>query len=322
MIGAICRHVSPVEKAARFAFLEFLEMKPGQPLLLAADSRTASISQTFRKVATIERLETMFLELPGRAKQTAPLPEIFHKILQAVQTALIIRTAADPATLNYLRTQTHTRVVLVAGASEDSLRRCTETNYKRLSERCRKLAEILTIGRTLKLTTAEGTDLKVSIAQMHGAAESVPLHRDYACGSLPAGRAYVTPVLHSANGVIVLQSVLDQRSATPPLRLTIRDSKLAHVKGGRAAHVLRQLLRRDGARARLVVEIGFGLNDKARLGESLLEDEKVMGTAHIGFGDYSGAAKSPAVYARGIINSPSLTIDGQKIMDQGQFAFA
>lgn len=314
--------MSTVEKAARFTLLEFLEMKPGQPLLLAADPRTAPISHTFRKVANAERLETMFLELPGLQKERTSLSEIFHKILQAVQTALVIRAAADPATINYLRTQTHTRVVLVAGATEESLRRCTETNYERLADRCRKLTDILTIGRTLKLTTAEGTDLKVSIAQMRGTAESVPLVGSYACGSLPPGRAFITPVSHSGQGVIVLPSVADQRSTMPPLRLAIRDGRITHIKGGQAAQVLRQLLRRGGADARLVVEIGFGLNDRARLGESALEDEKVLGTMHIGFGNFTSTSKTPAVYARGIISAPSLTIDGQKIMREGQFTFS
>ena len=223
--------LSTVEKAARFALLELLEMKPGQPLLLAAEPRTAPISQAFRKVANAERLETIFLELSARAKNHAALPDIMHKILQVVEHALIIRSAADPLTINYLRAQTHTRVVLVAGADEASLGRCTETNHKRLSERCRKLADILTIGRTLKLTAENGTDFKVSIVQMRGTAESAPLNSSYICGSLPPGRTFVTPVAHSAQGVIVLQTVAGQSSgSTHPMHLVIRDGKIAQGK--------------------------------------------------------------------------------------------
>jgi leucyl aminopeptidase (aminopeptidase T) len=211
---------------------------------------------------------------------------------------------------------------LLVGADADSLGRCLETNHKRLAEQCRKLADILTIGKTLRLTSENGTDLKVSVSQMRGAAESAPLDSTLVCGSMPPGRAYISPVASSAQGILVLHALAGQKiSGSQPVQVKIRDGKIAHIKGGRSAQGLRQLLRAGGDAARLLVEIGFGLNDKAKLGYSVLEDEKVLGTTHIGFGDFSGPAKSAAVLARGIINRPCLIIDGQKIMDQGKFSF-
>jgi len=315
--------MNTVEKAARFALLEMLEMKPGQALLVASEPRSAPLSHSFRKVATSEHLDPIFIELPAAPHRAAHLSEVFRKMMQAVEKALVIQTKIDPATVSYLRAQTHTRVALVAGADEESLRRCLEVNHKRIAEHCRKLADILTIGRTLKLTDENGTDLKVSVTQMKGAAESAPLNGALACGSLPPGRAFVTPVANSAQGVLVLQTVAGQKgSGSQAIQVKIRDGKIAQIKGGRAAQALRQLLRLGGDAARLLVEIGFGLNDKAKLGQSELEDEKVLGTAHLGFGDLSGPAKSPAVFARGIISAPCLTIDGQKIIHAGQLLFA
>ena len=314
--------MNTVEKAACFALLEMLEMKPGQALLIASEPRTAPISQTFRKVATKERIDTIFMEWPDRAKSNGSLSEAFRKLLANFDTALVIRSTVDVEMMNYLRAQSHTRVALIIGADEDSLRRGLEANHKRLAERCRKLADILTIGRSLKLASENGTDLKVSVGQMKGNAESAPLNGACSCGSLPTGRAFITPVVSSAEGVIVLQTVAGQRGGSgQAIELKIRDGKIAQVKGGRAAQVFRQYLRLGGNTARLLVEIGFGLNEKARLGHSALEDEKVLGTAHLGFGDLRGPGKSPAVFARGIVQIPSLTIDGQKIIHQGQFSF-
>jgi leucyl aminopeptidase (aminopeptidase T) len=315
--------MNTIEKAARFTLLDLLEMKPGQSLLVASEPHCAPMSQTFRKVAASEHLDPIFLELPAPAKRAGQLSEVFRRMMQAVEKALVIHKKIDPATVSYLRAQTHTRVALLAGADEDSLRRCLEVNHKRLAEHCRKLADILTIGRSLKLTSENGTDLKLSVTQMRGAAESAPLNGALACGSVPPGRAYVAPVANSAQGVIVLNTVAGQRvGSSQPIHVKIRDGKIAQIKGGRAAQVLRQLLRLGGDAARLLVEIGFGLNDKAKLGHSDLEDEKVLGTAHIGFGDLSGPAKSPAIFARGIISAPCLTIDGQKIIHAGRLAFA
>lgn len=315
--------MSIIEKAARFALHDVLEMKAGQTLLVASEPRSAPISQTFRKIAASERFDPIFVELPATPHKSAQLSEVFRKMMQAVEKALVIHTKIDPATMSYLRAQTHTRVALIAGADEASLGRCLEANHKCLAEHCRKLADILSIGKTIRLTSENGTDLKISVTQMKGVAESAPLDGALACGSIPLGRAFISPVMSSAQGVLVLHALAGQKiSGSQPVQLKIRDGKIVQIKGGRAAQVLRQLLRAGGDAARLLVEVGFGLNDKAKPGCSVLEDEKVLGTTHLGFGDLSGPAKSISVLARGIINGPCLTIDGQKIMDQGKFSFA
>lgn len=315
--------MNTIEKAAAFALHELLELQAGQLLLLAGEPRTAPISQTFRKVAAKARIDTIFMEWPDRAKSNGSLSSAFRKLLATFDAALVIRSTVDVEMMNYLRAQSHTRVALIIGADEDSLRRCLEANHKRLAERCRKLADILTIGRSLKIVGDNGTELKVSVGQMKGTAETAPLNGACSCGSLPTGRAFITPAVSSAEGMIVLQTIAGQRGGSgQAIELKIRDGKIAQVKGGRAAQVFRQFLRLGGNTARLLVEIGFGLNEKARLGHSALEDEKVLGTAHLGFGDLSGPGKSPAVFVRGIIQTLSLTIDGQKIIHHGQFSFA
>ena len=48
---------------------------------------------------------------------------------------------------------------------------------------------------------------------------------------------------------------------------------------------LSELLEPHGLDARNVAEFGIGTNDKAILTGVILEDEKVMGTMHIAFGD-------------------------------------
>jgi len=303
--------------------LDLLGLKPQQSLLLASEPRTLPLSATFRKVAAAERLETLFVELPARTEKRSGLADVFHKILGSVEAALIIRSQPDPISLSYLRTQTHTRVALLAGADEDSLQRCLEANHRHLNDHCRKLADILTIGRSLRLTAENGTDIKLSLAQMRGTWESAPLNGTCYCGSLPLGRAYIAPVANSAQGIVVLQMLAGQRAGSgSAIQLKVRDGRIVQVKGERSAQALRQLLRRGETRSRSVVEIGFGLNDRARLGQSALEDEKVRGTAHLGFGESGGAAKPPMVLARGIISAPCVSIDGQKIMERGQLSFA
>ncbi|MGH7456604.1 MAG: hypothetical protein ACRENG_34970, partial [bacterium] len=61
---------------------------------------------------------------------------------------------------------------------DETIQPCLEADQRLIRERSRKLADILTIGRALHLTAANGTSLKMSIAHRRGNAEITPLLSD------------------------------------------------------------------------------------------------------------------------------------------------
>jgi leucyl aminopeptidase (aminopeptidase T) len=242
--------------------------------------------------------------------------------LQAADLAIIILPKLDNESLNWLRQQNRTKVIVFSQIDDEAVLPSLETDQRQLRDRSRKLADILTIGRALQLTTKNGTALKMSIAQNRGSAEMVPLSPETYFVSLPLGRALVTPAASSVEGEIVLEYLAGSHSGTPSnVYLKVVDGRVTLIKGGKTANELRRRLRLAGANARMVVEIGFGLNDQARLGNSEFEDEKVLGTAHLGFGRMPSASKIPEIFARGILQAPTATIDGKKIIEEGKVLF-
>ena len=105
------------------------------------------------------------------------------------------------------------------------------------------------------------------------------------------------------------------------------------IQGGKGSNDLRRRLRATteasesaaaagkGGSGRHVVEIGFGMNENARLGQSEMEDEKVQGTVHLGFGRRGTGGKPHEVLARGIIMNPTIVIDGREIIREGKTMF-
>jgi leucyl aminopeptidase (aminopeptidase T) len=73
--------------------------------------------------------------------------------------------------------------------------------------------------------------------------------------------------------------------------------------------------------ARNVAEFGIGTNDRAMLTGVILEDEKVMGTIHIAFGDNKsmGGTVRVASHLDGLITRPTVWFDDRTIMDDGRF---
>lgn len=73
--------------------------------------------------------------------------------------------------------------------------------------------------------------------------------------------------------------------------------------------------------AALVAEFGIGTNDRAVLSGLILEDEKVMGTIHIAFGDNKsmGGSVRVASHLDGLVKEPTVWFDDLLIMKDGTF---
>ncbi|MFA6456616.1 MAG: aminopeptidase, partial [Bacteroidota bacterium] len=93
------------------------------------------------------------------------------------------------------------------------------------------------------------------------------------------------------------------------------------ITGGSEAETLKKLLEPHGKDAYNVAEFGIGTNDKAIITGKIIEDEKVMGTIHIAFGDNKsmGGTVRVASHLDGLVKHPTVWFDDNKIMADGQF---
>jgi leucyl aminopeptidase (aminopeptidase T) len=313
--------LNKIEKLAKLVLLDCLELQPKQPVLLVSEVKQTYAALAFHSVAAKAHLELISLALAERPNGEPRLSAFSRNSLQAADLAIILLPKLDHESLNWLRQQNRTKVIVFSQIDDEAVLPSLETDHRQLRERTRKLADILTIGRALQLTTNNPAvaGLKMSIAQNRGNAELVPFLPETYFTSLPPGRAFITPAINSVEGEIVLDDLAGSHTNAPsPIELKIVAGRIAVIKGGKAANELRRRLRHAGANARQVVEIGFGLNDKARLGNSEFEDEKTLGTVHLGFGRLTSGNKIPEIFARGILQAPSVMIDGKKIVEKGK----
>ena len=91
-------------------------------------------------------------------------------------------------------------------------------------------------------------------------------------------------------------------------------------KGGEQAKELNKMLTKVGEKAKAVAEFGIGTNPKAKISGLILEDEKVLGTIHVAFGNnisMDGTNDVP-IHIDCIIKSPSVFVDGKQIMADGK----
>jgi leucyl aminopeptidase (aminopeptidase T) len=200
--------------------------------------------------------------------------------------------------------------------------RCMNADYQRIAARTARLCERLAATRVVRVTAPGGTDITMPIEGRTPLASSGIFHEKGQWGNLPTGEAYLAPLEGRSQGVVVVDgSMAGVGMTVEPIRILVEDGYATEITGGREAEALRALLEPHGRDGRTVAEFGIGTNDRAKLTGVILEDEKVLGTIHIAFGDNKsmGGSVRVASHLDGLVTQPTVWFDGETIMDGGRF---
>ena len=137
----------------------------------------------------------------------------------------------------------------------------------------------------------------------------------------PYREANSSPVEGSANGRIVADASIPYLGIgvlNEPVIAEVKDGFITSIKGGKQADILRKDLEsHNDPNCFNVAELGLGLNPKCRLCGIMLEDEGVVGTAHIGIGTsitLGGTVKAPTHYDL-LMWNPRIEVDDKVIFD-------
>src|SRR5436190_276560 len=121
----------------------------------------------------------------------------------------------------------------------------------------------------------------------------------------------------------VTTDMLARVMADGPARLTVGDGRLLAAAGPEGERLL-EALRAHGDDGVNLAELGIGTNDRATLTGNVLEDEKILGTAHVAFGASAGIGGTVAVpiHLDVVVLDATLTAGGVAILDAGRLVVA
>jgi aminopeptidase len=316
--------VSPeLLSASTIAIRDCMGATPNERVLVITDEPLRTIGYALRQAAQNLGHEVVLVEiLPRRSNGEEPPPEI-----------AALMTAMDVVLCPTSKSLTHTdarraasaagvRVATLPGVTEDIMIRCMNADYTRIAARTATLCTLMERTKTVRVQTAAGTDITMPIEGRRAFASSGLFRNRGESGNLPTGEAYLAPLEGRSNGVVVVDgSMAGIGLLSTPLRIVVRDGYAEDITGGPEAQRLVSLLEPHGRDARTVAEFGIGTNDRAKLTGVILEDEKVMGTIHIAFGDNKsmGGSVRVASHLDGLVKEPTVWFDDQKIMEGGRF---
>ena len=296
-----------------------LAVKSGEDVLVIADSETRSIGEALRDGAAEAGADAVLTIMDERATDgTDPARPV-----GAAMSACDVFIAPTSRSMSHTparkrATDAGVRGATMPGATEDMLRRVMAGDFDLVAQRAHALARLLDESDSARLTCPLGSDFTIDLTGRAGIADDGDLTARGAFGNLPAGEGFIAPL--GGEGTIVATSLAPLGISPEPARLTVEAGMIVAAEEGLGPEYL-ELLRKHGDRGRNLAELGIGTNDRAQLTGRVLEDEKILGTAHVAFGASAGIGGnvSVAIHLDVVVLDASLTIGSTAVLDAGRY---
>lgn len=312
--------------AANMMVTQVLALKRGETVLIVTDTDCPStITQALAYSATSAGGEVVIVTMEPLAVggQEPPAP-----VAAAMAAAQVVINQST-------HSLTHTAAVREAmrkGARIANLRNMTEemmvaggvhADYQQVRRITERLAQLLTDADQIRLTTPEGTDLRMRSRGRMAIAQTGFVTRPGQLSGLPDGEATLAPLEGETEGVAVGPYIADSLGVIDePFRMEIAKGRIVSLTGGRQATALRQLLaRQDEGAPNAASQFALGSNPACRIMPNTREVSKRLGTAHFAIGDNItlGGASQSDFHIDFVFLNPTVYLDGLCILKDAQY---
>ena len=312
-----------LKSSAEVILKRCMALKKYESFLVVTDKNLLKISRIILEQANYAKSKEL-VEIPvGKVNGEEPSQHV-AEIMKKFDVVVIPTTKSLTHTkAREYACKAGTRIATLPGITESTFNRCIDIDYDKMCALNRQLKKIIDKASLIKITTQKGTDISFSIKDRDSFMDSGILTKKGISGNLPAGEVFIAPVEGTANGrIIVDASFAGIGKLKKPIEISVKDGYATDIKGTNASKISEWLVKL-GKSARNIAEFGIGTNDKAKVIGSLLEDEKVKGTAHIALGNnlYFGGNVDVPFHADGVFQKPTIFADGKLLMDNGRFVF-
>ncbi len=314
--------MSVLQRASTIALRDCLGVRKGESVLVVTDAELAAIGRAIRDAAMSLTDDVLYLEVPTRGVARNEPPAGVADLMAKVN--VVVAPTSRSLTHTEARRRACSagaRVATMPGITEDTLVRCLDADVARIAARAERVASILTEGKVAQVTSPAGTDIVLPIEGIRAIASRGLILNPGDFGNLPSGEAYLMPVERTSQGVVVVDGAMAGLGVIEdePIRVKVVDGMAVQIEGGREARRLVELMDEAGPLSRNVAELGVGTNDRARITGTILEDEKILGTVHIAFGNNASMGGSVRVpfHLDGVVLEPTLVVDGRVLIGKG-----
>ncbi len=287
--------IDPERRGIGGGLLEAVQNAGGDAAVVVLPPSAARGSEPPRSIAAA-MLETDAFLAPC-------LPSLSHTTARKAASAAGVRGATLP------------------GATIGMLSRLMTADLDLVARRSTAVTDLLSDATSATMTCPAGTEITFDLTGRAAISDHGDLRAPGAFGNLPCGEGFASP--SGGAGVIAAHVLPTSGVGEEPVHLTVEDGMLTGATGGPdgAAEAFLAALDAHGPIARTIAELGIGTNEKAQITGNVLEDEKVLGTAHVAFGASAGIGGDVTVpvHLDVVVLKPTVYVGQTLVIDGGVF---
>lgn len=309
-----------IARAVATVVNDCLGVRPGEDVLVIANPATLGLGERLRGEAGRAGADAVLALIAERASHAAePPPPVAAAMREAdVVLAPTVQSLSHTAARK-LASDAGARIATLPGVSEDQLARLMSADMAELRRRGHAIAAVLDAGSEATITCANGSDLRMSLRGRRAIPDAGELTARSAFGNLPCGEGFISPDDSDCEGTLVVDGTIATVGIpAEPVRMTVAGGHLVEASGPEGARLM-ELLSAHGPDGTTIAELGIGTNERAELSGQIIEDEKLLGTAHIAFGasEAIGGRVQVPVHLDSVVMRPVVAVDGTVIVRDG-----
>ncbi len=298
-----------------------LGVRDGEEVLVIANPATLGLGERLRGEAGRAGADAVLALMAERATHAGEPPGPVAAAMAAADVVLAPTVQSLSHTDARKRaSEAGARIATLPGVTEEMLARVMSADMAELRRRGHAIADVLDAGTEARITCANGSDLRLGLEGRSAIPDAGELSGPAAFGNLPCGEGFISPDDRACEGTLVVDGTIAEVGVpAAPVTLTVEGGRLTDATGSEG-EALMKLLAAGGEQATTIAELGIGTNEKAILTGNVLEDEKLLGTAHVAFGASAaiGGRIQVPVHLDCVIMRPVVTVDGTEIVRDGE----
>jgi leucyl aminopeptidase (aminopeptidase T) len=306
---------------SRMAVEVCADVKPGEHVLIAADTNKLSIAESLAGACQAAGAETVICIMTPRQMHGNEPPPVMAAAMKAAQVIIAPTTYSMSHTDARLAAKAAgARMVILREINEDTyVNGAITADYRKVFAESKAVSELLTNASIIRMTSTAGTDITMSVV-----GRTAIFLGGIACpprmaSGLPTGEGAISPAEGSTEGTLVVDHAIDGIGLlSEPVRFTVKQGRVVDIEGGKEVVRLREIMGTDEG-ASNIAEFAIGTNPLSRMLGNIMEDKVKRGCVHIGIGDNHtlGGSVTSNIHLDMVILNPSVWLDDNAVIVEG-----
>jgi leucyl aminopeptidase (aminopeptidase T) len=311
--------MSELDQAVRAVVRDCLEVREGEEVLVVCNPATRGLGESLREEAAEASADGILAVISERDSHAAEPPRAVAEAMAAADVVLgpTVQSLSHTAARKRA-SEAGARIATLPGVTEEMLARVMSADMAELRRRGRAVADRLDAADEAVLRCGNGSELHLDLRGRDAIPDAGELGERGAFGNLPCGEGFVAPA--GGWGTLVVDgSIAGVGRVEQPVELVVEGGHLTSARGGQGMAFM-ELLTAHGEEGTNLAELGIGTNEKAILTGNILEDEKILGTAHVAFGASAaiGGTVQVPIHLDVVVTRPTVELDGEPLLREGE----